>query len=105
MKRIIAALAVGTLLLTTGTAFAASSTTTTKPAVNPTTGHRGAPANTCGSPGTATPGNAVNAPGSAFNPNGVAGTVYAGNPGTASLTNSNSTAAVAQYDVACFQVP
>ena len=103
MKRIIASLAVGTLLLTAGTAFAGSSATT--PAQNPTTGHRGAPTNTCGSPGTQTPGNAATAIGSAFNTNGTAGTVYAGNPGTASLANSNSTASVAQYDVACFQVP
>ena len=103
MNRIIVSLAVGTLLLTAGTAFAAS--TTTKPAVNPTTGHRGAPANTCGSPGTNTPGNTVTAQGSPFNANGTAGTVYAGNPGTASLANSNSTATVSQYDVACFQAP
>lgn len=103
MKRIIASLAVGALLLTPGTAFAADSAT--KPVQNPTTGHRGAPANTCGSPGTQTPGNAAAASGSPFNPNGTAGTVYAGNPGTASLANSNSTASVAQYDVACFQVP
>jgi hypothetical protein len=48
-----------------------------------------------------TPGNAASAPGSAFNPSGNAGTRYAGNPGTASLANSNSTAAVSQYDNAC----
>jgi hypothetical protein len=41
--------------------------------------------------------------GSVFNPNGVAGTVYAGNPGTASLAHANSTAAVSQYDIACLQ--
>jgi hypothetical protein len=103
MKRIMASLAIGTMLLTTGAAFAASPLT--KPTQNPTTGHKGAPTNTCGSPGTATPGNAVAAQGSPFNPNGTAGTVYAGNPGTASLANSNSTASVSQYDVACFQVP
>ena len=68
-------------------------------------GQPGAPATTCGSTGiTATPGNAVNAAGSAFNPDGVAGTVYAGNPDTASLTHANSIHAVSQYDVACFQV-
>jgi hypothetical protein len=103
MKRIMASLAIGTLCLTAGAAFAGSSTT--KPAQNPTTGHRGAPTNTCGSPGTATPGAAATALGSPFNPSGTAGTVYAGNPGTASLANSNSTASVAQYDVACFQAP
>jgi hypothetical protein len=100
MKRIIVSLAVGTLLITAGAA-----NSQTKPAQNPTTGHRGAPTNTCGSPGTNTPGNAVNAQGSPFNANGTAGTVYAGNPGTASLANSNSTASVSQYDVACFQAP
>ncbi len=99
MKRIITTLGIGTLLLTAGSAFAAAQTQ------NPTTGHRGAPTNTCGSPGTNTPGNAASALGSPFNANGTAGTVYAGNPGTASLAHSNSTAAVAQYDVACFQVP
>jgi hypothetical protein len=103
MKRVIASLAIGTLLLTAGAAFAGSSVQ--KPTQNPTTGHRGAPNNTCGAPGTQTPGSAATAQGSPFNPSGTAGTVYAGNPNTASLANSNSTAAVAQYDVACFQVP
>jgi hypothetical protein len=106
MRRIISTLAIGTLLSTAGSAFAVAQT----PAQNPTTGHRGAPTNTCGSMSppalpNQTPGNAVNATGSAFNPNGTAGLHYAGNPNTASLANSNSTAAVAQYDVACFQVP
>lgn len=50
------------------------------------------------------PGNSMTAPGSVFNPNGQAGTVYAGNPGTASLANANSPNAVSQYDIACFQV-
>ena len=69
--------------------------------VTPTTGQPGAPNNTCGPDNPVTPGNAANAPGSAFNPNGTAGTVYAGNPNTASANNANSTAAVAQYDSAC----
>jgi len=103
MKRIITTLAIGTLLLTMGPAFAA--TTLQKPTQNPTTGHKGAPTNTCGAAGTATPGGSVNAAGSPFNANGTAGTVYAGNPDTASIANSNSTAAVSQYDVACFQAP
>jgi hypothetical protein len=30
--------------------------------------------------------------------------VYAGNPGTASLANANSTAVVSQYDTACVQL-
>jgi len=68
-------------------------------------GQPGAPGTTCGSPNaTATPGNAANANGSPFNPNGQAGTVYAGNPGTASAANANSPHAVSQYDIACFQV-
>jgi hypothetical protein len=72
--------------------------------VNPTTGQHGSNAgNSCGNPGTSTPGQSANAPGSPFNPSGQAGNVYAGNPGTASSNNSNSTAAVAQYDVACFR--
>jgi hypothetical protein len=104
MKHMMASLTTASclLLVAAGTAFAASPT---KPAQNPTTGHKGAPTNTCGSPGTATPGGAGSAQGSPFNPSGTAGTVYAGNPDTKSLANSNSTAAVSQYDVACFQVP
>ena len=75
---------------------------------SPTTGQNGAPTNTCGAPPTGnspvTPGNAVNAGGSPFNPAGQAGNVYAGNPGTASKLNANSTAVVSQYDTACFRL-
>ena len=74
---------------------------------NPTTGQPGASAGvTCfSSPATANaPGGSMNAGGSVFNPNGTAGTVYAGNPNTASLTNAESSAAVSQYDIACLQV-
>ena len=73
---------------------------------SPTTGQPGAPGFTCPSPPFpgSTPGGSVNASGSAFNPNGTAGTVYAGNLGTNSYNNANSTAAVSQYDVACKQV-
>lgn len=53
---------------------------------------------------TSSPGNAASSPGSVFNQNGQAGTVYAGNPGTASAAHANSANAVSQYDVACFQV-
>ena len=67
----------------------------------PTTGQPGAPTNTCGLANPVTPGNAANSPGSPFNPNGQAGVVYAGNPNTASLANSNSSATVSQYDSAC----
>jgi hypothetical protein len=67
-------------------------------------GQPGAPGTTCGSPNAATtPGQAANAGGSPFNPSGQAGTVYAGNPGTASSEHSNSVHAVSQYDAACFQ--
>jgi hypothetical protein len=69
--------------------------------VTPTTGQPGAPANTCGPSNPVTPGNAANSPGSPFNPTGQAGNVYAGNPNTASLAHSNSSAAVSQYDSAC----
>jgi hypothetical protein len=56
-------------------------------------------------PGATTePGNAATAPGSAFNETGprTAGVVYAGKG--VSATTAGSTAAVSQYDVACFQV-
>jgi hypothetical protein len=72
--------------------------------VTPTTGQPGAPNNTCGASNPVTPGNSVNAPGSVFNPNGQAGTVYAGNPGTASLAHSNSSVSVSQYDTACVRL-
>ena len=51
-----------------------------------------------------TAGSSAAAPGSPFNASGQAGVVYAGNPGTASLANANSTAVVSQYDVACVQL-
>ena len=104
MKHMMASLTTASclLLVAAGTAFAATKT----PSQNPTTGQKGAPTNTCGGTGsTGTPGAAVTAQGSPFNGSGTAGTVYAGNPSTASLANSNSTATVSQYDVACFQVP
>ena len=92
------ALAVGAVSLF-GTAVASADPSPNGP------GQPGAPGTTCGSPdATATPGNAANANGSPFNPNGQAGTVYAGNPGTASAANANSSHAVSQYDIACFQV-
>jgi hypothetical protein len=114
MKHVTASLAIVSclLLVASGTAFARPGGPKAPPQQTPTTGHKGAPTNTCGSPlpggGTATPpGNAglASNPGSPFNGSstpGQAGNVYAGNPGTASLANSNSTAAVAQYDNACF---
>jgi len=71
--------------------------------VNPTTGQHGSNAGNSCTPGvTAFPGSAATAPGSPFNSSGQAGNVYAGNLGTASKQHANSTAAVSQYDVACF---
>jgi hypothetical protein len=73
-------------------------------------GTNGQPGETCLSSNAMTePGNAGNAPGSAFNEpsdanpsGGTAGQVYAGS-GRNTTTPANS-AAVSQYDVACFQV-
>ena len=86
---------IATLTFTGATAFALET---------PTTGQPGAPTNTCGPANLVTPGAAASAPGSPFNPTGQAGNVYAGNPGTASLANSNSAATVSQYDTACVQL-
>src|SRR5437879_5253722 len=87
MKHVIASVVTGGCLLiaAAGTAFAASG----KTLQTPTTGHKGGPAKTCSS-ATPTPGASATAQGSPFNENGTAGGVYAGNPGTASLANSNS---------------
>jgi hypothetical protein len=74
---------------------------------NPTTGQPGASSGvTCFSSSAtmSAPGNSMSAAGSVFNPSGTAGTVYAGNMGTASLAHSNSMAAVSQYDIACLHV-
>jgi hypothetical protein len=105
MKRIMASLITASCLLLVAAGPALAAGQPSKPSQTPTTGQKGAPKNTCGAPGTATPGASAGALGSPFNGSGTAGTVYAGNPNTASLANSNSTAAVSQYDVACFQVP
>src|SRR6516164_6868364 len=95
------AIASCTLMLSAGVAFAAGQPS--KPSVTPTTGQKGAPTNTCGGTGsTGTPGGAANATGSPFDTTangglgGTAGLNYAGNPKTASLANSNSTATVSQ---------
>jgi hypothetical protein len=109
MKHVIAALTAGgcVLLIASGAAFAGSTRT---PTATPTTGQRGAPTNTCGASNPVTPGAAATAQGSPFNTTangglgGTAGLNYAGNPGTASLANSNSTATVSQYDVACVEL-
>jgi hypothetical protein len=96
---ILAAFIITALVVPVGIAMAAQQT--------PTTGQPGASNGvTCfSSPSTANaPGNSMNAGGSVFNPGGTAGMHYAGNPGTASLQHSNSTAAVSQYDVGCLRV-
>jgi hypothetical protein len=111
MKHVTASLTIASCLLlaAAGTAFARPPSAAT-PQQHPTgaaPGQKGSNAgNSC--PGTSgTPGNAGSAPGSPFNSNppplgpGQAGNVYAGNPGTQSVANSNSGAAVAQYDRAC----
>ncbi len=89
------AFCVATLTFTGATAFAT---------VSPTTGQPGAPTNTCGTANPVMPGASASSPGSPFNPNGQASVVYAGNPNTASLAHSNSTAAVSQYDTACVRL-
>lgn len=72
------------------------------------TGMRGQPSQTCGvTTGPLTPGGTAtqNSPGSAFNGGGVADQVYAGTATQISRSGGNAnSAAVAQYDVACFQV-
>ena len=65
-------------------------------------GQPGAPNTTC-QQFTQTPGNSSTASGAPFNSSGTAGSHYAGNPGTASANNANSSHAVSQYDIACFQ--
>jgi hypothetical protein len=87
------------LILATGATALAGGTMRT-----PTTGQPGAPTNTCGMANPITPGKSASSPGSPFNPKGQAGLVYAGNPGTASLAHSNSTATVSQYDTACVRL-
>lgn len=110
MKHLLTSLTIGACLLLPSAGVVLGAGPPTKPAQNPTTGQHGsnhgfACTNT-GTTGINTPGNAIMAPGSPFNPSGQAGNVYAGNPGTASAANANSTAAVSQYDVACsHQVP
>ena len=105
MKHLLASLTIGACLLLPSAGVVLGAGPPTKPAQNPTTGQRGSPGFTCTTSGAGinTPGAAIAAPGSAFNPNGQAGKVYAGNTDTASAANANSTAAVAQYDVACAQ--
>ena len=107
MKHVLASLTIGACLLLPSAGVVLGAGPPTKPAQNPTTGQHGSNHGfscTTSGAGINTPGNAIAAPGSPFNPGGQAGNVYAGNMGTASAANANSTAAVSQYDVACLQV-
>ena len=86
----------------------------TKPTRTPTTGQPGSSAGVAcevSSNALMTPGHASSAAGSPFNEPGInsptggkAGSVYAGQTGSASAAHANSTAAVGQYDVACRNV-
>lgn len=96
MKRVLTSvISLFVLLPMAGAALAANPHGT----LNPT----GQPSQTClSSTAPLEPGGAASATGSAFNENGgIAGGVYAGNG--VSATTANSTKAVSQYDVACFQ--
>jgi hypothetical protein len=104
MKHVLASLMISACLLLPSAGVVLAAGLPAKPTQNPTTGQQGSNHGfscTTSGAGINTPGAAIAAPGSPFNPNGQAGSVYAGNPNTASATNANSTAAVAQYDVAC----
>jgi len=92
MKKTLISTAIGIAMtmLVSGSAFAAA---------NPQgTGQPGAPNETCGQ------GNATNQP-NGFSTGGFAhaGSVYAGSDGTPSQQNAQSSHAVSQYDVACYQ--
>jgi hypothetical protein len=100
------AIASFTLMLSAGVAFAAGKTfqtpNTGQPGVGTSTPPNSNPGHAC--PGTTgTPGGAINA-NSVFNTGGQAASVYAGQSGSASAANTNSSAAVSQYDIACFQM-
>jgi hypothetical protein len=108
MKHMLASLSIGACLLLSSAGIVLGAGPPSKPAQNPTTGQHGSNHGfSCTNTGAGinTPGAAVTAAGSPFNPSGQAGNVYAGNPGTASAANANSTAAVSQYDVACSHMP
>jgi hypothetical protein len=96
LPQIVAGLVAVTMLSATAFAFAT-------PSPNGP-GQPGAPQTTCGSPDTTQTPPSVTAKGSPFNSSGTSGTVYAGNPGTASLAHAASPNAVSQYDIACFQL-
>ncbi len=101
MRQIVAGIAIGAAILLPSTLALGAN-------VHLSTGSTGQPSQTCGqTTGPATPGGTAtqNSPGSAFNGGGVADSVYAGTPTQISRSGGNANgAAVAQYDVACFQV-
>src|SRR6202051_5349416 len=106
MKHVLAALTISACLLLPSAGVVLGAGPPTKPAQNPTTGQHGSNHGfscTTSGAGINTPGAAIAAPGSPFNPSGQGGNGWWGNTGTASATNANSTAAVAQDDVACAQ--
>ena len=86
------------MALTAATAMTAGASETFQ---TPTTGQPGSPLHTCQT-FTVTPGNSGSANGSPFNSAVIK--VYAGNDPSPSLSNSNSGAAVSQYDTACFRL-
>jgi hypothetical protein len=115
MKHVVAFLSIGACLLlpSSGVVLAGNLHTTPPSSITVTgKGQTGANPNNpnfhaCGgATGTTNLGpsaGAISAGGSVFNPNGTAGMMYAGN-GANTNTPANS-AAVSQYDVACFQAP
>jgi hypothetical protein len=96
MKTLVQGIAIGVLILGASAASASAQSVFGNVGVPKALGQ---PNKSCGS-ATApqTPGHAASAPGSPFNPSGNAGTHYAGQQ----PQNSKNPAAVAQYDVACF---
>jgi hypothetical protein len=97
MRKLFVATVIGLLLLI-GAASALADP-------NPSPTGTGQPSQTCLSNATGPnePGQAAGAPGSAFNEtSGIAGPLYAGNGATTNTPASGN--AVAQYDVACYQV-
>ena len=111
MKHALASLAIGACLLLPSAGVVLGAGPPAKPAQSPTTKQPGTTAGfNCGtSTAPMEPGQAAGSLGAPFNEpapvgigsGGVAGQHYAGNDGTHSLANANSTAAVSQYDVAC----
>jgi hypothetical protein len=101
MKRFVAVAAFGAALIVPSGGLALADPSPNGP------GQPGAPGTTCfsststmNSPGGSTTQNNS----SVFNGSGEASEHYAGNTGTASAANAQSSNAVSQYDIACFQV-